>query len=238
MDSYSDMVNAFKMCEKDSSYQNLLKLMNACKRHIDEVDEEEDYAAPSPIPFSDLKALYSSAPADPRFTGNIGLSPTALSVTIDLGKECTREYPFPTIMHAFQAHKELYSKDIRFDTNTEYNMVSYSTVSLAEANTMGSEVNLRVDDWDRAKRRIMKQLMQTHLEQCPSTLKKLKDHKGDILENQLPDFYWGYHVGSGRNEIGKIWMELRDQLRDQAVSQPPRYDGDRGSKRSRECKLE
>ena len=213
------LVKVFKECEKESSAdakETLKKLMNAVRTHIEEQEGEQEK-----VVASDLKTLFSSVPANPCFTTNIGLSPIALSVTVDLGKECTREYPFPTIIHAFQAHKELYNKDIRFDTNTEYNMMLYSTVSLKEANTMGSEVNLRVDDWDRAKRRIMKQLMQTHLEQCPSTLKKLKDHKGDILENILPDFYWGYHVGSGRNEIGKIWMELRDEsLRE------------RGSKRS------
>lgn len=70
-------------------------------------------------------------------------------------------------------------------------------------------------DWDEIKLDVMEKLVRLKLEQNAYVQKKLLQ-TGDLLicEDSPKDSFWG--IGperNGRNELGKIWMKLRDELR-------------------------
>lgn len=73
----------------------------------------------------------------------------------------------------------------------------------------------RRPDWDDVKVSVMYEVCRAKLEQHPY-IQKLLLETGDrlIVEDSHKDGFWGWGPkGDGRNELGKIWMRLRDELR-------------------------
>jgi len=73
----------------------------------------------------------------------------------------------------------------------------------------------RAEDWDERKVAVMYGICRLKLLQNPYVLEKL-ELTGDmeIVEDSPKDDYWGWGPNrDGRNELGKIWMRLRDELR-------------------------
>lgn len=68
-------------------------------------------------------------------------------------------------------------------------------------------------DWDEVKRGIMKMICSLKLAQHEYIQRKLKATGTRPLVEVSPiDAYWGWGPNKdGRNELGKIWMELRDE---------------------------
>lgn len=72
------------------------------------------------------------------------------------------------------------------------------------------------DYWDEIKLELMEEIEKLKLEQHPYIQKKLLE-TGDlpIVEDSTKDDFWGWGPNhDGRNELGKIWMRLRDELND------------------------
>ncbi len=73
-------------------------------------------------------------------------------------------------------------------------------------------------DFNDRKREIMKELCQAKLEQHEDVRQALLNTRDlsiikHISTGPKPDSFWDDGVdGTGRNEIGKIWMELREEL--------------------------
>lgn len=71
------------------------------------------------------------------------------------------------------------------------------------------------NDWNDVKRSIMKDICRHKLNQHPYILRKLKE-SGDatLIETSHEDAYWGWGPNKdGENHLGKIWMELREELK-------------------------
>ena len=71
------------------------------------------------------------------------------------------------------------------------------------------------DNWNDVKVGIMEEIVRAKCEQNPYIKQKLLD-TGDleIVEDSPKDDFWGWGKSrDGRNELGKIWMRLRDELR-------------------------
>ena len=70
-----------------------------------------------------------------------------------------------------------------------------------------------IDDWDELKEDIMKKILKIKFSN-PDLKKKLKDTKKLKLLNNTTyrDEYWGIHLGKGKNKLGVLLMELRDEL--------------------------
>lgn len=113
---------------------------------------------------------------------------------------------FPSVEHAFQAAKSL-DPDIRWQ-------FQYCR-SAGEAKQRGKMVKLR-PDWEEVKIQVMTDLIRNKF-QCPVLKQKLLDTGYAHIEegNSHGDRFWGTVKGQGRNELGKILMKVRDELRNE-----------------------
>jgi N-glycosidase YbiA len=119
---------------------------------------------------------------------------------------------WPTVEHYFQAQKfpgAEHAEAIRLAR----------TPALAKKMGRSRRHKLR-DDWEQVKddvmRRAVRRKFETHAE-----LRQLLLATGDepLVENARGDYYWGCgKTGTGRNMLGKILMEVRAGLREDAPS--------------------
>lgn len=125
-------------------------------------------------------------------------------------------------------------KGLRFDTSeavyhwekfnnpdlTPYERDVLESIRLApsahEAFKIGQEhKRLRRPDWDNVKVDIMRQILRAKAEQHEYVYRKLlATGDRDLVENSWRDDYWGWGPNrDGQNMLGKLWMELRDEIR-------------------------
>lgn len=78
-----------------------------------------------------------------------------------------------------------------------------------------SNADLASDNWHEIKPRIMREICRAKLEQHPYVQRKLMQTLDlPLVEDSPKDDYWGWGLDkNGRNELGKVWMELRDWWR-------------------------
>ena len=71
-------------------------------------------------------------------------------------------------------------------------------------------------DWSNLKVSIMEEIVREKIKMHPYIQEKLiETGERDIIENSPEDSFWGSGSdGNGRNELGKIWMKLRDELKE------------------------
>lgn len=71
------------------------------------------------------------------------------------------------------------------------------------------------EDWDDVKISIMEELLRLKIEQNPYVKKKLlqtEDYM--IVEDSPKDDFWGWGPNrNGQNNLGKLWMKLREELK-------------------------
>lgn len=105
---------------------------------------------------------------------------------------------------AFQAQKCLNSEDCE----------SYTELSGTEAKNRGGKVKL-TPHWENMKQKYMYDICKAKFEQNPDIRQKLLDTGNRHLEecNTWNDRYWGTVNGKGENNLGKILMRIRDELR-------------------------
>ena len=75
----------------------------------------------------------------------------------------------------------------------------------------------RRPDWDSIKVNVMEELLRLKIEQNPYVKKKLLQ-TGDyyIVEDSPKDSFWGWGPNrDGYNQLGKLWMKLREELREE-----------------------
>jgi ribA/ribD-fused uncharacterized protein len=70
-------------------------------------------------------------------------------------------------------------------------------------------------DWESVKYGIMKDALRHKVQQNPEVRKTLLETGSEEIAEDTPyDYIWGIGVdGSGKNLLGKAWMEIRDELR-------------------------
>ena len=113
---------------------------------------------------------------------------------------------YPTVEHAYQAAK---AKD---KTSKEKIRLAKSP---AEAKALGRTI-LLVDGWDGIKIGVMRLLLSLKFK-GPVLRQMLLDTGDAILEegNTWHDYFWGIDIetGKGQNMLGKLLMELRENLK-------------------------
>jgi ribA/ribD-fused uncharacterized protein len=69
-------------------------------------------------------------------------------------------------------------------------------------------------DWDEVKVGIMKEILLTKYAQHEYVRKKLKDSgTRELIEDSWRDDFWGWgEKKDGRNQLGKLWMEIREEV--------------------------
>lgn len=104
---------------------------------------------------------------------------------------------------AFQAHKCI--------NRADREQFAYLTPS--QAKLLGRSVQLR-GDWEQVKFDIMKEIVRAKFEQCPEIAEKLLATGDARLEegNTWGDRTWGTVRGVGSNHLGRILMEVREEM--------------------------
>jgi ribA/ribD-fused uncharacterized protein len=116
---------------------------------------------------------------------------------------------WPTSEHAYQASHF-------FDTAPDLVEAIFEARSAHEAYKIAKANGDKAPaNWGEIKVNIMYEICKLKLLQNPYVKDKLLDSGDlDIIEDSTKDAFWGWGpTRDGRNELGKIWMRLRDELR-------------------------
>lgn len=114
---------------------------------------------------------------------------------------------YKTVEHAYQAHKTIDEPSRETIRNSK---------DPATAKKLGRGVQMR-SDWDDVKVGLMRDFIRKKFEN-PFLRPKLME-TGDaelVYGNTWNDRFWGVCRGSGLNWLGRILMEVREELRKQA----------------------
>jgi len=89
-------------------------------------------------------------------------------------------------------------------------MSAHEAQKIARTNTSKAPIN-----WDEIKVAVMGDIVRHKLEQNPYVLHKLlQTGDKEIVEDSPKDSFWGWGPDrKGRNELGKIWMRLREEIK-------------------------
>ena len=111
--------------------------------------------------------------------------------------------PFSTVEHAYQAHKTL-------DESSRELIRKSKTPQ--EAKKMGRCVQLR-PDWDSVKIPLMRSYLKQKFEN-PFLMHMLIETGSAQLvhNNSWNDRFWGVCKGAGQNWLGRLLMEIREEL--------------------------
>lgn len=112
---------------------------------------------------------------------------------------------WPTVEHAYQAAKTF---------RKEERVAIHRAQTPGEAKRLGRRVTIR-KDWEEIKVRIMKALLRDKFyghEELKNKLLQTGD--SELIEgNHWGDTFWGVCKGVGENHLGKLLMEIREELR-------------------------
>lgn len=123
---------------------------------------------------------------------------------------------YPSTEHAYQAAKTLdpvERKRFRFSISYRDGEPHERTPTCAEAKRLGNSISLR-PDWEDVKVGVMRDLLRQKF--TSGRLRDMLLNTGDLyLEetNHWRDTFWGVCDGKGRNVLGNLLMEVRDELR-------------------------
>ncbi len=130
-----------------------------------------------------------------RWLSNFHLSPVRLFLR-----------DFPSVEHAYQAGKSASPRD--WDE-----MLKMKTCS--QAKELGQRLILR-EDWEDIKVGLMTYLVRKKFKTDPILEQKLLDTKEAVLieGNDWNDIFWGMCNGYGENNLGKILMRVRAEIKE------------------------
>ena len=124
-------------------------------------------------------------------------------------------YQYPTVEHAYQA--------LKFENSCpELAVRIRESLSAHEAQKLAYACKDKVvEDWDDIKVAVMENLLRAKLAQNLYVAKKLLQTKDYLIcEDSPKDSFWGIGPNrDGQNQLGKLWMKLRDELRLQVKSE-------------------
>ena len=128
-----------------------------------------------------------------RFLSNFWLSPVKFD-----GVE------YPSVEHAYQAAKTL-------NPQIRQNIQSQPTPNMAKK--IGKNVELR-EDWESIKEVVMLDLLRQKFRDQDLVQLLLDTGDKELIEgNWWMDFYWGVCNGIGKNRLGILLMQVRDEIR-------------------------
>jgi ribA/ribD-fused uncharacterized protein len=111
---------------------------------------------------------------------------------------------YPSVEHAYQAAKT---------TNPAIRIEIMNTKSPTEARAIGKKLQVR-EDWDDIKLDVMKELVKEKFHNNRYMATALKDTgDAELIEgNWWGDRFWGVCRGQGLNHLGRILMEVRNEI--------------------------
>jgi ribA/ribD-fused uncharacterized protein len=117
---------------------------------------------------------------------------------------------WPTAEHAYQAAHFL-------ETSPELvEKIAKAKSADAAFRIANASADKEISNWDVIKIGIMEDICRHKLQQNPYVQQKLLETLAlPLVEDSPKDNFWGWGPNrDGRNELGKIWMRLREGLKD------------------------
>jgi len=117
-------------------------------------------------------------------------------------------YLWPTSEHAYQAARF-------FDRSPEYVQKIKDSRSAHEAFEIAQgNKQYQRDNWEAIKTEVMLEICRHKLQQNPYVWHKLElTNDEHLVEDSPVDSFWGWGADrQGRNELGKVWMKLREEV--------------------------
>lgn len=115
---------------------------------------------------------------------------------------------YQTVEHAYQSLK---FKDVapEIEEKIIHCYSAYEAQKIAHENS-----DKQIQNWDEIKVFVMENLLRAKLDQNPYVVKKLLLTKNYLIcEDSPKDSFWGIGINrDGQNQLGKLWMKLRDEL--------------------------
>lgn len=114
-------------------------------------------------------------------------------------------YVFPSVENAFQAAK----------SNDPQIWMQMTKITPSQSKKLGRQIVLR-SDWETIKLRVMEELLRVKFgPQHPSLRAALAFTRGhELVEgNWWGDTYWGICRGIGQNNLGKLLMKIREEIK-------------------------
>ena len=120
---------------------------------------------------------------------------------------CTIKYNgllFPSVENAYMSAKCKFEED----------RIKFVDIEPSEAKKLGYKIKLR-EDWEDVKLKIMNELVHHKFFFNSELGDKLLETGDKYLEelNFWGDTFWGVYQGKGKNNLGKILMSVRNQLK-------------------------
>jgi ribA/ribD-fused uncharacterized protein len=116
---------------------------------------------------------------------------------------------WPTSEHAYQAARF-------FETAPELvERIARARSSHEAWEIAGANKQYQRKNWPDIKAEVMLEICRHKLQQNPYVRRKLLQTENEYLVEDSPvDSFWGWGSDKkGRNELGKVWMKLREELR-------------------------
>lgn len=115
---------------------------------------------------------------------------------------------YPTVEHYFQAMK--------FPSDPMWAEAIRVAPTPAKAKLLGqSREHPMRPDWDKVKETVMLEALREKFKQNPPVLETLKGTGSRPIVEASPDPYWGEgRTGKGKNRLGKLIEQIREELRD------------------------
>ena len=111
---------------------------------------------------------------------------------------------YPTVEHFFQAHKA--------KTEEDFIMILLEATP-GGAKRAGRKVNLR-EDWEEVKDSLMLEALRAKFSIQGLREKLLATGNEELIEgNHWNDTYWGVCNGIGKNMLGKLLMQVREEIK-------------------------
>ncbi len=114
---------------------------------------------------------------------------------------------YATVEHYFQSQKA---------STADGAKLIASATSPKEAKRLGKTVEMR-GDWEQVKLGVMERGVRAKFEQHPDLARKLMETGDALLEegNLWGDIFWGVdaRTGNGKNHLGKILMQVREDMK-------------------------
>jgi len=98
----------------------------------------------------------------------------------------------------------------------EEDKLAFSRFEPSESKMYGGKVKLR-KDWEDVKVQEMENILRAKFTQIPALGEKLvKTGNAMLIEgNTWRDTFWGIYEGKGENNLGKLLMKIREELRNE-----------------------
>lgn len=125
-------------------------------------------------------------------------------------------HDFDTSEHAYHWRKFIYSSD---EGELVCGLIKRARSAHDAFKIAEQYKHLRISDWNNKKVAIMREIIRLKAEQHEYVKRKLlATGDRELVENSWRDDFWGWGPNQdGQNMLGKLWMEVRAELRKNSV---------------------